>query len=1007
MSGLLLLLMGSPFGPARPGQTESAPTCGTPGQAQPGQTQAPAPTGETASRPATAARIYLAGGDFDPLQTPSLSLPQALPGDDYWLVQFERPVSEADKTRLAAAGAQVLGYLPDYTFLVKVVPGSELEGLPGVRWVGAYLPAYRVAPSLLNEGCAEAPGALVQAERLSLNVVTFPGIDLEAVAAQVEALGGDVLASSQTAWRGKLRVELPSPALGRLAATAGVEWVEPAPRWQLFNNKAATILGVRPVWDSYHLHGAGQVAAVADTGLDQGSVLPPDLHDDFEDGLGASRVLHIFDRVGDGGQDVRSGHGTHVAGSLLGNGIRSGSRPASHVYPLKAVVGIAPEAKLVFQAIEDNATEALSGVPLDLRELFDQAYEAGARVHVNSWGSADLGVYTAEAQEVDEYAWEHKDLTVVFAAGNYGVDADADGVVDAYSVGNPATAKNCLSVGGTENERLTFASNWGSAWPALFPAEPIREDKLADNPAGLAAFSSRGPTLDGRFKPELVAPSTFILSTRSSQTYQTGWYPFNAEYTYMGGTSMAAPLAAGAAVLVREYYSRTYNANASAALVKATLINGAVDSYPGQYGAGLTQEISPTRPNIMEGWGRVDVQNSLYPPSRRLFHVDHAAGLATGGLHRYTYAVSDTTQPLRFSLAWTDYPGALAASGSLVNDLDLNVVGPDGTRHYPANAGQRGASQALYYDDGVKDGTYTLTGSLHVAVCFSPTSYPVSLSLAQFYLSSRSGQYPKTFRHFVYTGSDESGPVQAIYTGTSTLRSAGWHVIDVSSAGLDIASGDFFLAIELPDDDLSWAYDGSEPDGRSWDNAEGCWLKWADEDYMFRAVVREAGESTQNDRVNTVESVDIANPLPGFYTATLRGHNVPMGPQPYALVVSGAAEAVPAKAVETLAHVTIDGASEGMVNVAHTFNAVVSPSVPSLASLTPITYVWQAHQQASLSYTGGMTNAAAFSWPSAGLKLITVTALNASSAVSATAVFQVHSYRLYLPLLLKIDPKGL
>jgi subtilisin family serine protease len=955
-----------------------------------------------ATLPATTPRIYLAVGDFDPLQAPSSpSLLHTFPGDDHWLVQFERPVSEADKTRLAAAGAQVLGYLPDFTFLVEAASGSELGSLPGVRWVGAYLPAYRLSPSLLARPTQNLNLVSVVKSWLSLSVVTFPAADLDAVAARVEALGGHVLASSQTAWKGKLRVELDSSQLCSLAATAGVQWVEPAPRWQLLNNKAASILSVRPVWDTHHLHGAGQVAAVADTGLDQGSVLPATLHDDFEDGCGASRVLHIFDRIGDGSQDVQSGHGTHVAGSLLGNGIRSGSRPALHIYPAKAVVGIAPEASLVFQAIEDNATEELSGIPLDLRELFDQAYQAGARVHVNSWGSADLGIYTAESQDVDEYAWEHKDLTIVFAAGNYGVDADANGVVDAHSVGNPATAKNCLSVGATENERSTFASDWGDAWPALFPAEPIREDKLADNAAGLAAFSSRGPTLDGRFKPELVAPGTFILSTRSSQTPQTGWYPFNADYTYMGGTSMAAPLAAGAAVLVREYYSRTYLLDASAALVKATLINGAADTYPGQYGLGLTQEISPTHPNIMEGWGRVNVQNSLYPPSRRLFHIDHPTGLATGEEHSYTYAVSDTTQPLHFSLAWTDYPGALAASGGLVNDLDLNVIGPDGTRHYPANASQRSTGQALYYDDGLNEGAYTLTGSLHVAVRFSPITYPVSLSLAQFYLGSRSERYPKLFRYLVYTGSDDSGPVQAIYTGTSALRSAGWHVIDLSGAQLDIASGDFFLAIELPDDDLTWAYDETEPDGRSWDDSERGWLKWASGDYMFRAVVRGPGESTQNVRVNTIESIDITAPLPGLYTATLCGHNVPMGPQPYALVVSGAAEAVPAKPVETIAQVTIDGALEGLVNTVHAFTAAVSLSAPSLASSMTITYVWQAHQQVPLSDTGGMSSTVTFSWPAAGPKLITVTAWNAANTVSAIALFQVRSYQLYLPVLLR------
>ena len=56
--------------------------------------------------------------------------------------------------------------------------------------------------------------------------------------------------------------------------------------------------------------------AVADSGLDNGVTDPANLHDDFEDGSGNTRVSRIFDRVGDGAEDENSGHGTHVAGSV-------------------------------------------------------------------------------------------------------------------------------------------------------------------------------------------------------------------------------------------------------------------------------------------------------------------------------------------------------------------------------------------------------------------------------------------------------------------------------------------------------------------------------------------------------------------------------------------------------------------------------------------------------------------------------------------------------------------
>ena len=99
----------------------------------------------------------------------------------------------------------------------------------------------------------------------------------------------------------------------------------------------------------------------------------------------------------------------------------------------------------------------LTGIPTDVRTLFQQAYNAGARVHSNSWGSAAAGDYTTDSANVDNFVWNHRDMLITFSAGNEGIDANSDGVIDNESIGSPATAKNVLTVGASENDR---AGNW-------------------------------------------------------------------------------------------------------------------------------------------------------------------------------------------------------------------------------------------------------------------------------------------------------------------------------------------------------------------------------------------------------------------------------------------------------------------------------------------------------------------------------------------------------------------
>jgi serine protease AprX len=458
------------------------------------------------------------------------------------------------------------------------------------------------------------------------------------------------------------------------------------------NNVAAGILRQRQVVAAaptgLGLTGEGEIVAVCDTGLDTGDAQT--IHPDF-----AGRVVAIKSYpigrgwrsyvtnpgADDGAADVDSGHGTHVAGSVLGDGSASANGPVR-------LQGMAPKARLVFQAVEQRMLwrpgavpnpsrqrYALSGIPDDLEPLFRFAYDHGARIHNNSWGGGEPGAYDAQCGQFDDFVWRHKDMCFVIAAGNDGSDTGgaglpADGRINPGSVTSPGTAKNCITVGASENLRPEFNSEtYGRWWEDDFPVAPFKNAPMADKPHTVVAFSSRGPTNDGRNKPEVVAPGTFIASVRSTQlapnNFAWGSFPGNRMYFHMGGTSMAAPLVAGCVALLRQYLrTQRQIASPSAALLKAVLIVGAL-RLPGTASAGsLVDDV--------QGFGRVDMVRSL----SRLLAVEEGAPLSTGQMKSYSIQVARSGRTLRVALAYSDAPGS-----ALVNNLNLIVIAPDGTRH--------------------------------------------------------------------------------------------------------------------------------------------------------------------------------------------------------------------------------------------------------------------------------------------------------------------------------------
>ncbi len=606
------------------------------------------------------ARITINGISIDPVESgqrmDSISTAMSDATAGYALVQTSRPLEDEDREQIAALGVELLEYVPDDSYVASFPRGEyeALRSLDCVRWAGPYFRGFKVASELL-----EAPETTDAFELMNLaesglhesqqvTIVLHRDADADRVRSDVAAAAGLEVGGVEVG-RGLLRASVPTDRLNAISAIGAVRHIEPVYEASLSNEVAMRIVRADVVHNGgLSLRGRGETVAVCDTGFDEGSTTS--VHPAF-----SGRVAKLYAR-GRSTADDPHGHGTHVAGSVLGDG-NTGGRPNT---------GTAPEARLVLQSVLDAAGGL--DLPVDLSDLFAQTYEDDARVHTNSWGTTrSAGHYTAYSRSVDQFVWEHRDQVICFAAGNPGGDRTGNGVIDLGSVEAPGTAKNCITVGASESLRPSESRIWGTgSWRHRFPAPPIRDDLWANDPNGMAAFSGRGPTRDGRVKPDIVAPGTSILSAHSRRANVGTFWGTSSDplYCYMGGTSMATPIVAGAAAVVRQLLKSRDVSEPSAALVKAALINGAVDLH-GQY---IPSECGD-RPNHAEGFGRLNLERSVGATPTLFLEFHEEADALSQGEEWQLVVPATEGMSLKATLVWTD-----PAGDSLQNDLDLTVA---------------------------------------------------------------------------------------------------------------------------------------------------------------------------------------------------------------------------------------------------------------------------------------------------------------------------------------------
>jgi len=294
---------------------------------------------------------------------------------------------------------------------------------------------------------------------------------------------------------------LPATSIHELLDLPGVVFVELEGELSVSMEEVKDAHDVTTVWEETGYTGAGSVVAVIDTGIDSSHIALDDLDDD--NATNDPKVIAFYDAINApdkvNGTDVVAyddqGHGSHCAGITAGTGA-----------PDKQYVGVAPQAQLVGVKVLDAEGSGSFGVVMaGMQWTVDHRHEFNIRVATMSLGGLGASEWTSsEEDSVNRMANEmvRSGIALFIAAGNSFVNAQ---------IGTPGSAEDVITVG------------------------------ALDKDTSIAIYSSKGPTEEGRIKPNIAFVGSSVMSVEANS---------GDGYTDMSGTSMATPGAAGVAALM-------------------------------------------------------------------------------------------------------------------------------------------------------------------------------------------------------------------------------------------------------------------------------------------------------------------------------------------------------------------------------------------------------------------------------------------------------------------------
>lgn len=546
------------------------------------------------------------------------------------LVQFRELPTDDDKQALAAQGIALLGYLPERTYWARVSASAadvaRIETAGGVVLAKPATAAIKTADELV---AGEANGS----EPIAVHFFSdATAAEIAEAKASVGAVGSGAFATAT----------VPRALISKLANLEAVQWVEPSRTTPTTHSSAGNAdHDVTPLREApYGLDGAGIPVAVFDAGWVDWD--HPDL---------AGRVFHDPSltswRPGQPIGDVteKQSHATHMAGIIAGSGVGNA-----------AATGTAPAAT-IYSYRESYSYLDINQVVVSQSKLY--GWRLINHSYGNGWPCADPWLEPCKSSP----SWD----SYIQDARNADAWAYENGVLSVFSAGNNGLLKNEETGWESDNWSTTYSGAVGKNVIATCAASQSNYIERFS----IKLDSSKGPSSDGRIKPDLCAEGAGASANGPAWTTELG-----GGYATTAATSPAAAQVTGIVALLQQAYRdlRGRDANLPPALAKGLLIHTATDMVEDNSFRWLNQMWASNAtpgPDYTTGWG--------FPDARAAVDVLQAPSLiGTGSIAPGLVQEFDVKVPanaaLKVTLIWTDPPAAVGAARALVNDLDLRVT---------------------------------------------------------------------------------------------------------------------------------------------------------------------------------------------------------------------------------------------------------------------------------------------------------------------------------------------